>query len=249
MLKFIKRLFPNSVKQEGKYFLYGLLKIPYSRAGVPLEILHWLPKGKPITFFDVGANAGFFSKSISGEYEISKAILVEPVVRLMPLLEKTFPDRDKFKIINAVLSDTISEVDFYVSEDADFVSSMLRIKNKGEEFGSLNFADPVLIKIKSLTLDSIVSDEKIDYVDLIKIDVQGAEHLVLQGGMETLKNTKLVYTEFSFRPVYDKSSVLFDLYNFFYDNGFMLAHLSSGFASSVGELLQGDALFVNRKFI
>ena len=247
-LKAIKRLIPNDIKQEGKYFLLDLLKTPYSRSNAPLEVLKWLPKNNPITFFDIGASVGNFAKCICGEYKIKKCILVEPVSKLIPVLRKAFPDEQTFTIINAAIADSIAETDFYYNEDADFVSSLLRIDNKGEAFASLNFDDPVLTKIQTLTLDSIIEEQQISNIDLIKIDVQGAEHLVLQGGVETLKRTKLVFIEFSYKPLYEKSSTFFDLYNIFYENNFMLVSTSNGYASPSGELLQGDALFVNKAF-
>jgi len=175
--------------------------------------------------------------------------LVEPVSKLIPILEKSFSDKETFHIINAAISDTISESDFYYNEDADFVSSLLRIDNKGDAFASLNFNDPVLTKTKTLTLDSIAKNLQLSNIDLIKIDVQGAEHLVLKGAIETLKITRLVYTEFSFRPLYEKSSTFFDLYKIFYENNFILAAMSQGYSSPNGELLQGDALFINKALI
>lgn len=249
ILNLFKRLIPNNIKQEGKYFLLKLLKTPYSRSNAPLEVLKWLPKNNPIVFFDIGASVGNFSLCICGEYKIKKGILVEPVSKLIPILEKTFPDRETFQIINAAIADSVSETDFYINEDADFVSSLLRIDNRGEGFASLNFADPVLTKINALTLDHIVNELQLLNIDLIKIDVQGAEHLVLRGASETLKKTKLVYTEFSLKPLYEKSSTFFDLYKIFDENNFMLVNISGGYASPNGELLQGDALFVNKKLM
>lgn len=244
-----KRLIPNNIKQEGKYLLLRLLKIKYSRSNAPLEVLKWLPKNNPITFLDIGASIGSFSACIAEEYKIKRGILIEPVTRLIPILEKTFPDKDTFSIINAAVSDSVSEADFYFNEDADFVSSLLRIDNKGEGFAYLNFEDPVLTRTKTLTLDYIISEQKLLHIDLIKIDVQGAEHLVLRGGINALKITKFVFTEFSYRQLYENSSTFFDLYKFFYENNFILVHVRSGYASQNGELLQGDALFVNKSML
>jgi FkbM family methyltransferase len=245
-LKKIKRLIPNSIKQEGKYILYDMLKMPYSRSNAPLEVMKWLPTNVPITFFDIGANVGDFSKCLCGEYKVKKGVLVEPVSKLIPELEKNFPDKKVFHIINAAISDSVKETDFYVNTDAEFVSSLLRIDNKGDGYASLGFEDPVLTKVQALTLDHLANDLQISDIDLIKIDVQGAEHLVLQGGIETLKRTKLVYTEFSLRPLYKDSSTFFNLYNIFYENNFMLTNISGSYTTPKGELLQGDALFVNK---
>lgn len=126
---------------------------------------------------------------------------------------------------------------------------MLRLDNKGEGIASLNFDDPVITKIQPSTLDYIVKEQQLLNTDLIKIDVRGAEHLVLQGGIETLKITKLVYTEFSYKPLYQKSSTFFDLYKFFYENNFILVNVSGGYSSPNSEILKGDALFVNKTLL
>ncbi|MES2278848.1 MAG: FkbM family methyltransferase [Bacteroidota bacterium] len=245
-MSFIKRLIPNNVKLKVKYLMLDRLKIPYSRSNAPLEILDWLPKGKPITFIDIGANVGHFSQSICGEYQIKKGVLIEPIAKLIPILEKTFPDKNTFQIINAAISDSVAETDFYTNDEFDSVSSLLRINNNADELAGLKISDPATIKIQTLTLDAVTNRLGLQNIDLLKIDVQGAEHLVLRSAIETLKKTRLVYTEFSFRPLYQNSSVFIDLYNFFYQHNFILARIHPGYTSSHGELLQGDALFVNK---
>ena len=245
-MSIIKRLIPNKLKLEAKYFLMRMLKIPFSRSGVPLEIMSLLPRNRPLTFIDIGANAGQFSTAMCAEYKIEKGILIEPVEKLIPVLKNIFPDEQVFKIMHAAVSDRVEETDFYVNHDADFVSSLFKLDNKGDAVGHLHFEDAVLTKVQAVTLDHITKAEKLHAIDLIKIDVQGAEHLVLQGAAETLKKTRVVYTEFSFKPVYEGSSVFTDLYRFLSDNNFILTHISPGFTAPNGELLQGDALFVNK---
>ena len=245
----IKRLIPNSIKLKGKYFLLDLLNIPYSRSNAPLEILTWLPKSKPIVFFDIGANIGHFAESICGEYEVKTGFLIEPVAKIIPQLEAKFPDREKFKVLNLAVADKNGETDFFINEDFDSVSSLLKIHNETDELRSLNIKTPTPTKVKTLTLDHIAAEYGLTDIDLIKIDVQGAEHLVLKSAIVTLKRTKVVYTEFSFKPLYENSSTFFDLYKIFYENDFVLVNISPGYASSNGELLQGDALFVNKRLI
>jgi hypothetical protein len=79
--------------------------------------------------------------------------------------------------------------------------------------------------------------------DLLKIDVQGAEHLVIRGGKNALSKTKLVWTEVSFKPLYESSSTFIDLYHALYELGFKLMEISPGFQGPYGELLQADTLF------
>jgi len=84
---------------------------------------------------------------------------------------------------------------------------------------------------------------------LLKIDVQGVEHLVLEGGKQALLNTSFVWMELSFKPLYIGSSVFHDIYSMMEKSGFILLELSPGHRSPINELLQADALFANPKFL
>ncbi len=104
----------------------------------------------------------------------------------------------------------------------------------------LNLREVVPCKVE--TLDSVAAE--MSEIDLIKIDVQGAEHLVVKGGRKTLKRTRLIWCEVSFRRMYDGSALFNEMYALLNDNGFYLAAMEGGFKSSLGELLQADTLFI-----
>lgn len=250
MMHFIKKLIPNSIKQEGKYFLYDLLKMPYSRHGVGIEILKWLPPSQetPITFVDIGASIGSFAWGITKEYRIKKGVLIEPLVKHIPLLSQKFAT-ENFEVINAAVADFNGETDFYINDDFDSISSLLKIHHEHSGLVNFKIAEPQITRTKTLTLDRICIDLQIDSIDLLKIDVQGAEHLVIKGAAEALKSTRLVYTEVSFQPLYKGSSTFPELYNLLNEQGFALIDLNKGYSSPQGELLQGDAFFINKKFI
>jgi hypothetical protein len=59
-----------------------------------------------------------------------------------------------------------------------------------------------------------------------------------------LKNTKLVYTEVPYRPLYEGSSTFFDIYRFLNERNFKFVAISIA-GKMIGEIIQGDALFVN----
>ena len=44
--------------------------------------------------------------------------------------------------------------------------------------------------------------EKLENVDLLKLDLQGAERLVLTGGAEVLDRVSVIYTEVFFEQLY-----------------------------------------------
>ena len=246
-MSLIKRLIPGKLKTYAKFLIYDFLNIPYSKNGLPLSIINHLKDDKDIIFFDIGANVGYFSESLNKTYHIKKAIIVEPIALHTELLKSKFDDATIFKIYPIALSEKDGFADFYINEDFDSVSSLLEIEHNSTELQHLNISKPKKSTTVTRTLDSLAEENfKNEIIDLIKIDVQGAEHLILISGTETLKRTRLVYTEFSYKPLYKGSSTFYDLYDLMYKNDFILVDVAKGYANSDGELLQGDALFINK---
>ena len=79
----------------------------------------------------------------------------------------------------------------------------------------------------------------------LKLDVQGVELPVLRGGQQVLPLVSVIQAELSLRPLYEADTDYLELCDFLRDHGFVLAHVSPGFADPAsGELLQLDGLFV-----
>lgn len=57
--------------------------------------------------------------------------------------------------------------------------------------------------VRCKRLDTWAAEQQVDYVDLIWADVNGAERELIQGGLSLLSRTKLFYTEFSDKKLYD----------------------------------------------
>ena len=220
------------------------LHIPYSRHGLPLPLLRFLSKGTPITLIDVGAHRGDFTEMVSKHADIGKAVLVEPITELAQHLQEKFK-RHGYSIFNCVLSDKAGLVEFEINEAAA-TSSMLKIYRDIPELANVRLGNPKAIQSQARTLDEVACEAGVETVDLLKIDVQGAEHLVLRGGIETLKMTSLIWIEVSFKPLYEQASTFFEIYEMLGSSGFILNELEPVFRAPDGELLQSDALFVKK---
>ena len=62
-------------------------------------------------------------------------------------------------------------------------------------------------RVKTITLDDFVIEQKLDQIDLLKIDVQGAEIDVLLGGQKKcLPLTKVITLEVGLFDFYEKKS-------------------------------------------
>jgi FkbM family methyltransferase len=127
-------------------------------------------------FLDVGANVGHYSLLASG-IKKCKSIAIEPVPKtFVRLNEQIALNKLEHKIstLNIGIGNKCSKL--YFSEDKN---TMNRIVDE-------NYKNAVQIPVK--TLDVLCDNMN---VSLIKIDVEGYEKFVLEGGESTLKNENL----------------------------------------------------------
>ena len=79
--------------------------------------------------------------------------------------------------------------------------------------------------VRTMSLDRFVSDNGLGSIDFIKMDIQGAELDVLQGGTETLRRVLALVTEVEFVPLYKNQPLFADVDTHLRANGFMLHKL------------------------
>ena len=122
---------------------------------------------------DIGANEGKLLEVFTGLAPHGRHIAYEPIPALADDLGARFPD---VEIRRAAVSDEAGETSFVVHKSLASRSSMRSVGYSDEETETLTVAVE--------TLDGSLGDYA---PDLIKIDVEGAEHLALEGARETLR--------------------------------------------------------------
>ena len=141
-----------------------------------------------MTAVDIGANFGYFSLLLSGLVgESGKVFAFEPDSTAFKLLSRNIKENGikNVFLINKALSNKAGRTKLYLDKD-----------NKGEMSLSLANVDKPCgcISVETITLDSYFANlnEKIDF---IKMDVQGAEGMVIAGACEILNkhNPKILF--------------------------------------------------------
>ena len=111
------------------------------------------------------------------------------------------------------------------------------------------------VEVETHRLDDI---EELPRVDLLKIDVQGAEVAVFQGARDRLSEAVAVITEVGFLPLYEDQPMVGDQMQELGEQGFLLhkfMHITSRpvqsgvsnrlqVASHSGQMVDGDAVFI-----
>jgi FkbM family methyltransferase len=231
----------SQIKTSVKEKIYNKLGLPYSRYGLPIALLKHLPIHQPINLIDIGAHNGWFTHAVADYCGVSQSLLIEPLPHKSDYLRQIFT-LPKYSVVECVVSDNHGTINLEVNE-AEETSSILNIKRYMPELSVVNLSKSQTIQCQSKTLDTLIDEFGFTNIDLIKIDVQGAEHLVIRGSTNTLKITNMIWIEVSFKPLYEGSSVFADIYSLLNHNGFRLMEIEPGFRSPSNELLQADVLF------
>ncbi len=96
------------------------------------------------------------------------------------------------------------------------------------------------IEVQGINLDDWLAEKKVERIDMMWLDIQGAEASVLKAAPQTLKRTKYLYTEVSLIETYENVMLYNDYKQFLESQGFELIHEELPWKD------MGDALFVNK---
>ena len=136
--------------------------------------------GSDGTFVDVGANFGYFSLYLASREGFAGVVhAFEPSSRGLHDLEKLvagFELGDRIRIHRCALGDSIGNAEMLLSNSDGLTTMVASMSNRLEK---------VLGKqtVELRTLD----DFSFEKIDLIKIDVEGAETMVISGGLNAIK--------------------------------------------------------------
>lgn len=83
------------------------------------------------------------------------------------------------------------------------------------------------IAVEATTLVRLMRDEDIAAIDLLWMDIQGAELLALKGLGERLRDVKLIHLEVEFLPIYEGQPLFPEVHRYLRNHGFRLAGFTS----------------------
>jgi FkbM family methyltransferase len=195
----------KNIRNWPEYLYFKLFKHPDSsftfrctqgiHLTVPGRLLHTFKesflgegylRGFPKDFFskaplvvDIGANAGYFSFYILSRFPQARILAFEPVEKNFRQLRQYQDVHSQFviKAFHEAVGERTGTMTLYLDQSDSFSTSASMHQNS---FGS----DPVTVP--SICLEDIFIREKIDTIDLLKLDCEGAEYGILFGLPEML---------------------------------------------------------------
>ncbi|MDI9364745.1 MAG: FkbM family methyltransferase [Flavobacterium sp.] len=129
---------------------------------------------------DVGAHKGFILEKILKYAPQGKVMAFEPIPDLYNNLKAKFGK--KAQVLNIALSNKMGAAEFAYYVDRPAISGFKQ-RDAFEQDGNVKH-----LKVPLNTIDNLVPE--FTKIDLIKIDVEGAELLVLKGAERTIRNSK-----------------------------------------------------------
>jgi FkbM family methyltransferase len=173
---------------------------------------------------DVGANMGQFSKRVRKLGYTGEIVSFEPARSARAILESVAAGDPKWTVRSEALGKQTEKGTLEVFTDSTF-SSLHPINNLGRErFGRLvdavGYEAVDIVPLDSLRGEIISGgNQRI----LLKTDTQGHDRDVLAGATAILRDSDVVISEASTRPIYDRATMLTDLIKDMEQEGFSMS--------------------------
>ena len=193
------------------------------------------------TIYDIGACIGTWSLLAKAIFPHSNVYAFEALEKHIKELEQKISHvKEGIHVFHQALGKEEKIQTMYLQKNTD-ASSFLPISEKGlQEWSFLEETDRIELQIK--TLSSIIQNNNLPLPDLIKIDVQGLELDILEGGLPFIQNAKWILMEVSFEELYEGQPIYTDVLNYMEKIGYKFYALNKD-TTLLNKLVQADILF------
>lgn len=233
-------------------------------------------EGVPIVIVDVGCRWGFADKFIQNKnIDGMKIYGFDPDAQECERLESMY-NNENIKLIPIGLSNKEEKRILYLTKEPACSSLYKPNKKLTKEYPALDCATELRqIEVDLSTLDVWAKKEGLSFIDYIKIDTQGAELSILQGGENILPSIRFLEIEVEFNPIYDGQPIFSEVDLYLRKFDFVLwrfsnfVHYSQGSESEVvlkedcinydhhrvlhesrgGQLYWADAFYVKKEIV
>lgn len=162
------------------------------------ETLEWINKFKEknkIIFWDIGANVGLYSIYAALKHKNCQVISFEPSTSNLRILSRNIFINNlvnKINIISNPLQNVSNQNKFLSMNETEFIEGhALNSFGNNLNFEGKKFSPKMSYNILGTSINFLLDNNFLEIPDYIKIDVDGIEHLILEGGGKYLKNKEV----------------------------------------------------------
>jgi FkbM family methyltransferase len=220
------------------------------------ELLLLFGKEERLTIFDIGSCEGEDAIRYSRVFPRATVYAFEPRPDNIELIKKNLQSYAHGRIVvsETALSDIDGEAELYLSsgrpdndvgeKDWDFgnkSSSLLPPSEVEIKKHTAWLKFEKTLKVKMITLDRFVKENRIGTIDFAHIDVQGAELMVLRGAGDALQSIKAIWLEVELVELYKNQPLKWNVEEFLVKSGFFCVKENV-------DAVSGDQLYLNHRY-
>ncbi len=225
------------------------IKPSYSTFQKFIEIANLLIENEKVTtIFEFGARYGEDTVEFAKKYPHATVYTFECNPNSLPECKERVSKYSNIILTEKAVTDENGIISFYAIDKENTIttwedgnqgaSSLLKASGKYEVE---QYAQKEVF-VEGITLNTFIQENNIPNIDLLWMDIQGAELKALQGLKDKISFVKLIHIEVEFMEIYTNQPLFQDIKIFFDLNGFIFL----GFTSK--GLYSADAVFVNSNF-
>jgi FkbM family methyltransferase len=222
---------------------YGVSPLAYPDAlDANLDMLPSWVDPRAGVIVDIGANEGNWTGEILRVFPGAQVIAAEPGHEPRALLETRFAGQRNVTVDPRAVSDRSGSATFHVTRWSVFSSLLPPSAALHELYGAAGSSTEELdtVQVETVTLDELVGERR---VSILKLDVQGGELAVINGGRRALEKTDCVLIEVLFVEHYQGDTTFPGIHAAMAEQGFQLIDISRPFRDGDGPALWADACY------
>ncbi len=186
---------------------------PISFSAINKSLIRECVAKRAPTILEIGCYDGSHTLWFAEIFDNPKIYCFEPDPRAIARFGKKVGHRSNIELFEVAVADRDGEATFFQSggqqagrppdsmpEGWDCSGSIRKPKNHLKVHPWVTFDKT--IKVKTVTLDSWCEEHRVEAIDFIWMDVQGAEIDVISGAAKALRRTRYLYTEYDNRELY-----------------------------------------------
>jgi FkbM family methyltransferase len=153
---------------------------------------------------DIGAHIGEVAKTYRERFPLASIHCFEPFPQSFQILSKSIEEDRRTFCYNTAVSENKGTA-ILNANLSSATNSLLTTDERGASFWGGGLLDTTSqVEVSTTTVDKFCREAGISHIDILKMDVQGAEFSVLVGAKDMLANQKisLIYTELIMCPTY-----------------------------------------------
>jgi FkbM family methyltransferase len=166
------------------------LRKPLESESFPFAMLrHWVRPGDVV--YDCGANLGLYDRFLVSNLGAGRVVAFEPSPENRRFLAANLAlggIADRVTVVPVALADEDSLAEFQVDDVQTSSGTLSKVTGGEPSEGRRNLKlGPLTEQVLCRRLDTVVAEEGLPLPDVIKIDVEGAEPLLLRGAASLLR--------------------------------------------------------------